>query len=178
MHYDLNAALSAWLAATLTAYSLGIWSMVVPLAGGPDAPLWRWVLVEEGLFVLWLFLSAWWVRLLLGPGRARRTPQHWGSAAVFACILSLLCIWYSLTATQAIALGVHPRQGWEWVFFTWGLPMLLAGSIIPGSPFLAQFGLALGIGAGTVLLLGRVWAQPYLCSSDPPFLLPWPRPRV
>lgn len=156
--FDPTAALSAWLAATLTGLSLAIWAAVLPLAGGPDSPLWRWVLVEVGLFVVWLFLGAWWTRMVLGLGTVRRTPQHWGAAAVFACGFSLGWNWYHLTATHAITLGAHPTYGWEWMFFTWGLPMLVAGTVLPGASLLVKLGAAMGLAALVVLVMGRVWA--------------------
>ena len=157
--FDLNAALSAWLTATLTTFSLAIWTLVPPLAGGPEGPLWRWVLVEQGLFVLWLFIAGWWTRMVLGLAGTRRNTQHWGTAAVFACVFSLAWSWYGVTAAHAMALGLHPRYGWEWTFFTWGAPLLIAGGIFPAAGFLVHLGIALGIGAGAILALGRLWAH-------------------
>ena len=156
--FDLNAALAAWLAGLLKGYSLGLWGIVVSLAGGLQAPLWRWVLVEEGLFVFLLAFGSWWVRMVLGLGNTVRTPEHWGTAAVFASGFSLLWSWYGLVASQAIHLGVHPLYGWEWPFFTWGLPLLAAGSLLPTQGLLPQFGAALVMGALSFLLLGRLWA--------------------
>lgn len=156
--FDLNQALAAWLTATLTGYSLAIWNIVIPLAGGPGSPLWRWVLVEQGLFLLGVLFAAWWTRMVLGVGRTHRTLSHWGAAAVCACGFSLSWGWYNLTASHAIALGVHPQCGWEWNFFSWGLPFLLAGSLFPGAPFLVTFGVSLAFGALAILALGRLWA--------------------
>ncbi len=149
--------LAEWLEAILTAYSLGMWGIVFPLAGGPNGPLWRWVLVEEGIFILFVFLAMWWTHMVLGLGNTGRTPQHWGTAAVFACCFSLLWCWYSLVATYAIGQGLHPNDGWEWLYFTWGLPMLLSGAILPGDQLVPQLGLALPIGTVLILLLGRAW---------------------
>ena len=149
----LNAALAGWLQASLTAFSLAVYGGVIPLAGGRDAPLWRWVLVEEGLFVVFLFLGVWLTRIVLG---GRRT-QNWGAAAVFAAGFGLLWNWYSLTASQAIELGAHPYQGWEWTFFTWGMPLLLASVALPGVGFVGQLGVAMGLAAVAVIALAGVW---------------------
>ena len=159
MGFDLNQALAVWLTNTLTGYSLAVWGAVSSMAGGPSAPVWRWVLVEQGLFVLAMVCSVWWVRMMLGVGGTRRTPQHWGAAAVFASVFSLLWIWYHLTAAHAISLGLHPTHGWEWGFFTWGLPTLLVGVLLPGAAFLTQLGIAVGLGAFGILLVGGLWAS-------------------
>lgn len=156
--YDPSRMLADWLAAVLHGYSTTLWNMVSPLAGGPEGPLWRWVVVEQGLFLLLLFLGAWWVRMVVGIGRIKRTTQHWGTAAVFACGFSLLWNWYGLVASQAIQLGLHPRYGWEWTFFTWGLPYLVASGVFPALAFLAQFGVALALGALGLVIGGRIWA--------------------
>lgn len=156
--FDLNAALASWLAATLTAYSLAIWGAVLPLAGGAESPLWRWVLVEQGLFVLGVFVAAWFIRMTLGVGRTPRSAEHWAAAAVFAAGFSFLWGWYNLTVSYAIELGAHPRHGWEWNFFSWGLPLLAAGAVAPGAGFLLKFGLALALGAGALLGLGGLWS--------------------
>ncbi len=164
--FDLNHALTVWLANTLTGFSLGVWSAVVSLADGPGSPIWRWVLVEQGLFTISLVFAVWWLRMVLGVGKMSRTPQHWGTAAVFACTFSFLFDWYHLTATTAIALGLHPTYGWEWNFFTWGLPMLLVGILMPAASFVVQLGISVAIGAFALLALGALWAA-----------LPGPRPR-
>ena len=127
------------------------------LAGGPQAPLWRWVLVEEGLFLLLLLVGAWWVRIVLGLGRMRRTPQHYGTA-VFACGFSLLWCWYGLMVTAAMAAGLHPRQRWAWSFFTWGLPFTVAAGALPSAGLVIQLGTAIALGALALLDLGRLWA--------------------
>lgn len=152
-------ALAGGLAAALSAWSLGVWATVIPLAGGPHGPVWRWVLVEEGLFLLLLAVGSWWVRVTLGLGQLRRTPQHYGVASVFATIFSLLWCWYGLTLTAAMAAGMHPIAGWEWAFFTWGLPMTLAAAIVaPGAGLVVHLGVALTLGAAALMALGRVWA--------------------
>ena len=149
---------SGGLAAALTAFSLGIWRAVVSLAGGSSGPLWRWVLVEEGLFLLLLFIGAWWVRIVLGLGKMVRTPQHYGTAAVFASVFSLLWCWYGLMVVPAMDAGLHPLEGWEWPFLTWGLPFALASWLLPAAGLLVQLGFAIGLGALALMVLGRAWA--------------------
>ena len=114
--------------------------------------------MEQGLFLLLLSSSVWWIRAVLGRGLGRERPHRWGSAVMIATALSLLWNWYALLASQAILLGLHPQNGWEWTFYTWGFPLLVAGGLLPGIPFLAQLGFALGFGAILLLDLGRVWA--------------------
>ena len=155
---DLAAALGAWFGEALKAYSLTMWKTVAFWAGGAEGPLWRWALVEQGLFLLLLIVGSWWIRMVIGVGRLRQTPQHWGAAAVFACGFSLLWNWYSFVASQAIVQGLHPQYGWEWTFFTWGLPLLVASALLPAASLLMQLGVALAIGVVVLLLLGRSWA--------------------
>ena len=156
--FDLNLALTVWLTNTLTGLSVGVWSAVVSLADGPGSPVWRWVLVEQGFFTISVVFAAWWLRIVLGVGKVRRTPQHWGTAAVFASMFSFLLDWYHLTATTAIALGLHPTYGWEWNFFTWGLPMLLVQIVMPTVSFVVQLGISVALGAFALLVLGALWA--------------------
>jgi len=150
--------LSEWLVEALKALSISIWGLVVPLAGGSDGPLWRWALVELGLFSLLLFGGSLWIAAVLGAGRVRRTPQRSGSAAVFAAVLSFVWNWYAVAGSQAIVLGLHPQEGWERMFFSWGLPMLMAGNIIPAAGFTLHFGIGLVLGAAILFDLGRLWA--------------------
>lgn len=125
------------------------------------------MLVEQGLFTISLVFAVWCLRMVLGVGKMRRTPHHWGTAAVFACAFSFLLNWYHLTATTAIAVGLHPTYGWEWNFSTWGLPMLLVQISMPAASFVAQLGISVALGAFALLALGALWAA-----------LPGPRPRV
>jgi len=126
---DLNGALAAALLGMLTNLSLAIYSTVIPLAGGRDAPLWRWFLVEQGLF-----------------------------AAVAAVGFGLLWNWYGLTAAHAIELGLRPYAGWEMTFFTWGLPLLAAGLVFPAAGLMNQLGVAMAEVAAVVLVCARMWA--------------------
>jgi hypothetical protein len=151
---DLNGALAAALLSMLTNLSLAIYSTVIPLAGGRDAPLWRWLLVEQGLFALFLFVAVWFTRLVLG---LRRTA-NWGAAAVVAVVFGLLWNWYGLTAAHAIEVGLHPYAGWELTFFTWGLPLLAAGLVFPTAGLMNQLGVGMAEVAGAVLFCARMWA--------------------
>lgn len=150
----LNAALAAWLQGLLTALSLAVYMGVVPLAGGADGPLWRWVLVEEGLFAVFLLVSTWLTRVVLGVGRT----TNWGAAAVVACGLGLVWNWYSLTSSYAVSTGLHPYQGWEWSFFTWGAPLLVAGPFSQSAGFVVHLGCAMAVATGVLLVLARAWS--------------------
>lgn len=156
--YEPSQPFALWLAAVLQAYSGVVWDIVPRLAGGPQGPPWRWALVELALFGGLLFVGAWWVRMLIGVGRYARAPQHWGTAAVFACGFSLLWNWYGLVASQMMQIGLHPTEGWEWTFLTWGLPFMVAGAAFSGAPFLGKLGVALALGTVALLALGRWWA--------------------
>ena len=149
---------SKWVAEALRALSISIWSLVVPLAGGSNGPLWRWALVEIGLFSLLLFGGSLWVATVLGAGRVARTPQRWGSAAVFACLLSFVWNWYAVLGSQAVVLGMRPQEGWEQLFLTWGLPLLMAAGIVPGGELMLHFGIGLAFGTAILFDLGRCWA--------------------
>lgn len=76
------------------------------------------------------------MRITLGLGNMKRTPQHYGVASVFATFFSLLWCWYGLTLTAAMAAGLHPIYGWEWAFFTWGLLFMLAAIVAPAAGLL------------------------------------------
>lgn len=150
---DLNALLAGWLAAFLTRLSLAIYSLVVPLAGGREGPLWRWVLVEQGLFVVFLVAAVWWVRLLA----LNRRLSGLGTAAVFAVGFSLVWNWYGVTAAHAIEMGMRPFFGWEWTFLTWGLPFSVAWTLVPAGGFIPQFGLGIALGTAVLLAAGLGW---------------------
>lgn len=150
---DLNAALAAWLTGALTNLSLAVYGVVPPLAGGAEGPVWRWVLVELGLFALFLLIAVWWVRIFV----MARSRSGLGAGAVLAVVLGLVWNWYSVTAIHAVEQGIRPVAGWEWVFLTWGLPLTLAGVVAPTAGFVAQLGLAMAVAAVALLLVALLW---------------------
>ncbi len=161
---DLNAALAAWLTGALTNLSLVIYAGVVPLAGGADGPVWRWVVVELGLFALFLLIAVWWIRLFV-MGRRR---SGLGVGAVLSVVLGLVWNWYGVTAFHAVEQGVRPLAGWEWTFLTWGLPLTVAGVVLPTAGFITQLGLAMAQAAVALLLGALLWANtPNPWSSGP-----------
>lgn len=165
---DLNAALAAWLTGALTSLSLAVYSVVPPLAGGPEGPVWRWVLVELVLFGIFLLIGIWWIRLFV-MGRSR---SGLGVGAVLAVVLGLIWNWYSVIAIHAVEQGIRPVAGWDWVFLTWGLPLTVAGVVLPTAGFIAQLGLAMAEAAVALLLAALLWA-----ATPNPWGAPRPRRR-
>ena len=150
-----------WVVATIkgapSAISLFLWDLISLLAGGPDGPTWRWVVMEEGLLLLLVLAGAYLVRRILGRGLERHMSQ-WGISWAVATPFAAVWTWCSFIIADAIRLGEHPLVIRDVAEMTWGLPMYLSFPFLAFGGVLLQVTVALALASFTILLVGHAWA--------------------
>lgn len=151
-----NEAIS-FLGTLVLAVPTALWNAVTVLAGGPDAPWWRWVLVEEGILLALIAVAA-----LFGRGVQRRLHHEfvvrWGAAAAIAAPFGLVWAGYSLLMSQAMNTAAHPDTARELLTFTWALPLTVALPAYAVGGVMLQVGLAAALGTVVLMYLGEALA--------------------
>ncbi|MCX6020599.1 MAG: hypothetical protein NTZ05_02510, partial [Chloroflexi bacterium] len=103
-----------------------LWGVVTVLAGGAEAPWWRWTTVELGLLLLLVLAGAGLSAAALKLGGHLGRGFRWLPALVAAVPFGAVWSGYALVQSQAINLSAHPQEAQGVLQLTWGLPLTLA----------------------------------------------------